>query len=149
MKTIEERFFSKVNKIENGCWEWKGCTVDGYGQFAVSSKNIVKAHRYSYYIHKGEITNNLYVCHSCDNRKCVNPKHLFLGSNLENMKDKTNKGRQCKGSNRPASKLTENDVLEIRTLLTNGMKQIDIVNKYNISIGTVSQIKSKKSWKHI
>lgn len=88
-----KRFFDKVNKTDY-CWVWtaslRGKT--GYGVFKLNRK-VIDAHRLSYQLHYGEIPKGLYVCHTCDNRKCVNPEHLFLGSAKDNWQDGFNKGR--------------------------------------------------------
>lgn len=83
-----ERFFSKVKKTET-CWLWTGCTNQyGYGRMANKHhKSGIAAHRLSYTIHKGEIPKGLFICHTCDNPKCVNPDHLYAGTMKQNMKD--------------------------------------------------------------
>src|SRR6476620_392986 len=96
----KERFWSFVDKKDvNECWEWKGSRnkekntgVGNYGKFTIKSKYI-PAHRYSFLLHFGEFPNDLYVCHFCDNPPCVNPNHLYLGSQQENIADKIQRGR--------------------------------------------------------
>ena len=151
MKTLEERFLSKINKTET-CWLWtKYKNKKGYGQFAVTSNNIQQAHRISYELYYGEFDNNLFVCHKCDNPSCVNPDHLFLGTPQDNMTDKVKKSRQSNliGSYNPNHKLIEEDIIEIKNLLLSGMKQKEIAQKYNVDRMTIYYIKYNKTWKHI
>ncbi len=116
------RFWSKVSisANTNKCWEWQaGKDEDGYGRFSIRKQ--VKAHRFVWMITNGEIPDNLYVCHECDNPSCVNPKHLFLGTNLDNTRDKVAKNRQARGVElarfgelNPQHKLTTDQVRLIR-----------------------------------
>ena len=92
------RFSNKFTKTKSGCWVWKGTTSrDGYGQFrsTCGGKRIQMfgAHRVSYWLTFGEIPEGLQVLHKCDVRNCVNPEHLFLGTNIDNVDDKMSKGR--------------------------------------------------------
>lgn len=93
VKSTKERFFEKINIKENGCWEWTKSRHHGrYGIFRFNNK-VVTTHRMSWIIHFGEIPTGACVCHKCDNVICVNPEHLFIGSQLDNIRDRTKKGR--------------------------------------------------------
>lgn len=104
----KDRFLSKVLEV-NGCWEWQAGIMKktGYGQFWYEGTNHL-AHRISYLFFKGGIPDNLCVCHTCDNRKCVNPEHLWLGTHKENVADCYRKGRHPKTGRPRKTKLEPN-----------------------------------------
>jgi len=100
---IKERLYSKVNKTINECWEFTGALRVGYGAIKYKGK-VCGTHRVSYEISFGEIPKGLLVCHKCDNRKCINPDHLFLGTFSENMQDCKDKGRHVRDVGRSFKK---------------------------------------------
>lgn len=117
--SAEVRFF-KYTKVSDGCWEWHGPHDGvGYGILTVNYRRI-GAHRFSYQIHRGQIPQGLYVCHHCDNRNCVNPNHLFVGTSSDNQMDSVKKGRHkhpvFRGEDHGEAKLTWEKVREIRRL---------------------------------
>lgn len=144
------RFWNQVRKTDN-CWEWIGAKDgDGYGQFTTTNKKNNRAHRFSYEIHKGPIAKGLRVLHSCDNPSCVNPNHLSLGTDADNLKDAINKGRlKLKGEHNPSSKLTENQVREIRELRKSGVSIKDIAARYKVSDFPIRGIINGTRWKHV
>lgn len=155
VKSLSARFWEKVDrKTIDDCWNWIGAiNSSGYGSINING-NIVSSSRASWILHFGNIPANMYVLHRCDNRKCVNPSHLFLGSHADNMRDMANKGRgKTKiqhGENNPRSKLTENDVIAIRNLYAEGRYTLkDIGAIFDIKFQTVSDIIRKKRWKYL
>lgn len=150
-KHVKDRFWSKV-EFSDGCWVWKGSAREtGYGQFNNEGK-IVKAHRLAYEWIVGPIADGLYVCHHCDNRLCVRPDHLFLGTAKENMQDCVRKGRlvhvSAKGEDGGSAKLTWEQVREIRnTYASGGISQPALAREYGVVQGTISNILLHKTWK--
>ncbi len=149
--SIEQRFVEKFKINEaTGCWEWTGhIASDGYGIFwpdgTRSEKMRVRAHRFSYERSRGPIPAGLFVCHRCDNRKCLNPDHLFLGTDADNSADKVKEGRQAYGTKIPQAKLTEKEVIAIRGTI--GISQRALAKQYGVSCTTISDIKTGKWWK--
>ena len=135
-----KRFLAKVRKMESGCHEWTaGLHRDGYGKFVDFGKTI-QSHRVAYTLFVGPIPSESWVLHRCDNRKCVNPKHLFLGNALANIRDMDSKKRR--GSR---SKLTYEQVAEIRRLLSQRYSQEVIAKKFGVTQSVVSRIKLRKT----
>ena len=146
----KERIESKVEKIpEAGCWIWMGATqVRGYGEL-ISHNRKYLAHRASYEAFVGEIPKGMYVCHSCDNVYCVNPAHLFLGTQKQNLQDMASKGRSTRGQRNPMAKLTEEEVKDIKYFLSIGINDSDIAKQYEVTRGAINLIKQGKRWNHV
>jgi len=146
-------FTSKVNKLETGCWEWKNCVDDiGYGTLTLKNRSF-KAHHLSYLLFNGDI-NTSFVLHTCDKRNCVNPQHLFLGSQLDNMKDCAQKGRIVTtpklGEDNSRSVLTEANVLEmIKVREQTKLSYSKLAKLFNCSTMTACRVCNRKLWKHI
>ena len=147
--TLPERFEQKVELIPfTTCHWWAGgLDTHGYGQFSVDGKANL-AHRVSYELYKGAVTDGLQVLHTCDQPLCVNPDHLFLGTHQDNMDDKVKKGRQSAliGERNPKAVLTEGDVREIRA---SGKSQKDLANEYGVGQTAISRVLLRQSWKHV
>jgi hypothetical protein len=140
----------KLNNV-NGCWEWSGSvTTVGYGQIKIpKARRQMPAHRLSYLIHRGQIPQGQYVLHKCDNRICVNPDHLFVGTMLDNSHDMVRKNRHCFGERQGAHKLSEADARKILELIKSGMKQVRIAQMMGIGPMQVSRIKHGLRWAHL
>jgi len=146
----KERIESKVEKIpEAGCWIWMGATqVRGYGEL-ISHNRKHLAHRASYEVFVGLIPEGMNVCHSCDNVYCVNPAHLFLGTQKQNLQDMASKGRSTRGQRNPMAKLTEEEVKDIKYFLSIGINDFDIAKQYEVTRGAINLIKQGKRWNHV
>jgi hypothetical protein len=131
---------------ETGCWLWGGAaSSNGYPGMYINGKNR-RAHRLSWEFHNGPVPDGLFVCHKCDVRMCINPEHLFLGTNADNMRDAGQKGRMPYGENHYATKITETQALEI--LHDERIARL-IALDYCVSITVVYNIKNGKFWKHL
>ena len=141
----KDRFFQKVEKT-NGCWLWRGKKLSkGYGRFNLSrTGKDVLAHRYSYKFFKKEDPKNLQVMHTCDNPSCVNPEHLKLGTNNDNVQDMVNKNRNRKGWNHHLRKFNEKQSREIINLINEGWTQKQIADKMMCSQSCIAKIKKQK-----
>ncbi len=155
--TLEERFWRKVEKSD-GCWEWQGTiSPNGYGRIQEGGKGTAHlgAHRVSYEMHKGPIPEGMVVMHSCDNRRCVNPAHLSVGTHSENTRDAVQKGRwhhkpPCKkGESHSQAKLTEDMIREIRACPKDKVPGHVLAAKYGVRATTINAIRRGKSWKHV
>lgn len=156
-KPLIERFMAKVDKNgTNGCWLWTGATrgyrPHNYPHFAMPGGKQVAGHRLSYEMHKGEIPMGQGVCHKCDNTTCVNPDHLFLGSQKVNMNDCARKGRlgyRAAGTAHSQSKLNPEKVKEILARVANGETKCWIAKDYEITPQNINAILKGMTWNHV
>lgn len=154
--SIEERIARRGFTVtESGCWEWNGTVIaNGYGIFAIRSHGVkYYVHRVMWELHNGQsIPDGMFVCHTCDNRSCGNPDHLFLGTLQDNVDDMTAKGRQARGVTNGHAKLTEADVVEIRRLCAGGETQRSVASKFGVCQQTVSRLMvggRYQNWRHV
>lgn len=145
---LSVRFWRKVSKTDS-CWLWTGAkNKDGCGRIGTIGGKLEKASRVSYSLKYGNIPSGMFVCHRCDNPRCVRPGHLFLGTPRDNTLDMVAKGRGrwlC-GESSPVSKITERQALAI---LKGTRTQKTIAKQYGISQAHVSSIKRRIVWKHL
>jgi hypothetical protein len=142
-----KKSFEKYVIRQEGCWGWRGGPSKKYGSLEFMRKSIL-AHRASYILHKGNIPEGMFVCHTCDNPPCTNPDHLFLGTDVDNVRDMYKKGRHpiLKGEDAPGSKLTKEQVIEIKKMLSDGCSLTKIAKLFNIHVVTIHDIKYRKTW---
>lgn len=142
-----------IKNEKTGCLEWgKHLDAKGYGQSYINGK-ITRAHRVAWILYKGDIPPGLCICHKCDNRKCANINHLFLGSYKDNYDDMVKKGRlksnSLKGDKHYRAKFKEKDINDILKKHDEGMKFSDLAKLYNCHRSTIYLIVKRKNWKHL
>jgi hypothetical protein len=158
-----ESFWNRVDRrSRDECWEWQGNIAKvGYGEFSYHCRKY-HAHRFAYILTYGDIPNSYYVCHKCDNRKCCNPNHLWLGTHADNQRDMSEKGRAAtgdkhgskthpdsvqRGESNHSSKLNWEQVRAIRESFANGVKQSDLARQYGLDKTTIGAIVHNHTWR--
>ncbi len=158
--SLEQRFWVKVQKSD-GCWLWIGAGAkfngERYGTLNYRGRHY-GAHQIAWIITHGVIPDSQYVLHTCDNKLCVRPDHLFLGTQIDNIKDMVSKGRSrmqsqpwtiLRGSQQNQAKLSEIDVLEIKKSLSNGIQKSVLAKQFGVSHSCISSIAFGRRWKHV
>lgn len=152
-KEFKARFDAKWIRDESSdCWLWTASCAGqkDYGQMKIPKQRKQEyAHRIAYLIHKGEIPEGMQVCHRCDNPKCVNPSHLFLGTCAENHADMKAKGRHLYGEKNTQAKLNLEMVNQIHGMLKLNIPQWKIARAFGVSQITISRIKRHLRWQHV
>jgi hypothetical protein len=141
-KPILDKFTESYSvNVISGCWEWtKKLHKYGYGLLAPNGSKWVTAHRVSWILFRGQITLGMFICHKCDNPRCVNPEHLFEGTHQDNMDDAANKGRMSHGVNRWNASFDEIQIQEIKLLRERGETHQAIADRLGASRRTVSHV---------
>ena len=160
-RSLPELFWPKVAKAgPEQCWNWTGGKGSSYGLLTLYQNRkprVLRSHVACWEIHHGSVPRGLCVCHTCDNKRCCNPSHLFLGTRGDNNRDAARKGRQARGSRCPFFKLTEDQIRIIRQRydsrprgrgnpkgLINAMAE-----EFNVSKQTISNVAKRRRWKHV
>lgn len=155
-RSLEEAFArGRGASTETGCVLWTGHRFQtGYGGLCHTrdgeSTKYLYAHRVAWELARGPIQRDLFVCHRCDNRLCVNVEHLFLGTQKDNLQDMVAKGRSCCGARNGQSKLSDEKVREIREkYAAGGLTQAELAVQYGVHRTAISKIVTRNDWKHV
>lgn len=150
------QFMARLDKDPSGsgCWLWRGATHNGYGRLTrrVDGRSLsLKAHRFAYAVFTAPIPDGMSVLHRCDNPRCCNPAHLFLGTQRENVHDMETKGRARHPTGRAhgSAKLTDDDVLAILRLVKRGVRQNAVAAAYGVTPTCINAIVKGRSWRHL
>lgn len=146
----KKRMINSVDIDDSGCWNWIKSINMGYGVTSLRGKRE-QAHRASWMVFVGEIPNGMQINHKCHNKMCINPDHLYVGTQKENMRDMEDAGRavRCVGGRNGNSKLSEMDVLEVKKMIMDGKKNDEISLKFSVSRSTIQFIRIGKTWGHV
>jgi len=139
IKKIKKKILAGIRKTDSGCWLYKNSTYGAYSKMRWSGV-WYSAHRASYEIFKDRITNGLWVCHSCDTPKCVNPEHLFLGSAKDNMRDARKKKRTRAGEDNHLSRFTDEQIEQMRLLKNEGFTYDRLQKIFNCSMAHIYNV---------
>lgn len=149
--TVDSVWLRVEKRGPDDCWPWRGVTSNaGYGLICIQ-RRTQGAHRAAYESAMGEAPGDLFVCHSCDNKVCCNPAHLFLGTNADNQRDASAKGLLAHGSRHHGAKLTEDDVREIRRRREKGESQYSLARAFGIGRPQIAAITNRphENWAHV
>jgi hypothetical protein len=161
-RPVPDRFWEKVNKdgplcvrLGTKCWVWMGGTyLNGYGCIKIK-RHMVSVHRLSWQLANGEIPEGMFVLHKCDNRPCVNPDHLFLGTQQDNVDDMITKGRRpsnsvaISGEHNGRHKLTSADAIAIRERFAGGETGPSLAADFHVSKSAVYRIVERRRWLNV
>ncbi len=145
---VSRRIADRLVPGERGCLEWPGETCDGYGRLRINGKHK-SVHRVIYEALNGPVFDGLKVLHKCDNRKCANPKHLFLGTVGDNNRDRDEKGRTARGDKMPHAKLNYAIVYEARRRCAAGETVTDVAAEFGVNRMTLYFAVTGAKWKHV
>lgn len=148
MSTVAIRFWQKVKRVGE-CLIWQAATFrSGYGAMQIGTlaqPKTVLAHRLSWELNVGPIPKGLSVLHRCDNRRCVNPAHLFLGTQADNLIDAASKGRMRRGPQHHNTKLSE---AQVRAIRANGERAVTLAKKMGVSDSNIRHVRAGRTWRH-
>jgi hypothetical protein len=148
----EESFWASLDR-SGECWNWTGWTMPPpslpYGRLGFNGYKTWKSHRLAWALTNGPVPKGMFVCHRCDNPRCCNPAHLFLGTTVDNNHDRARKGRSARGSGCGSSKLTEERVREIRELQSDGASTRALARRYGVSWTTIAAVIKGLYWRHV
>lgn len=152
-EAVAARFWAKVDKSAgpDACWPWTASLHGhGYGRFKLESYVQVGSNRMAYALHHKADPGPLCVCHSCDNRPCCNPAHLWLGTNDDNMADMAAKGRSktppSKGAQNGNAKLSEAQIETVKAMIRAGKTNIEIARPFGVTHQLISRIRRGRAW---
>lgn len=149
VRSLDDLLAHAVPEPTTGCWLWAGTrAVRDYGRTWAGGKQML-AHRVSWELANGRSAGDLYVCHKCDTPSCVNPDHLFLGDQSDNMRDAAQKGRMPRGSRASRAVLTEAQVGAIRARLAAGASHRVLAAEYGVGKSSIGRISCGDGWRHV